>query len=266
MALNIGAAFGPALGLMLFTWNAHVVFWLAALLLAAYTLLLWGKLKPAQPFSAAGIAVSAPHFSDFKNPEMRIILLLTLCYLPLGFLYSQVDSTLPFHLKNHFSNYKSVLALLLSFNGITVILLQLWIAKATARFAAPSMLGISYLLFAAVALGYGFAPSLVFLLTAELLFSVGEMLHGPHIQKTISELAGAEKRGYAFAVFGMGPQVSRALGPLIGGLLFDLWGGAPLFLLLAGLFFAVGGIQSKLLRSAALKTPASSPAARAPLP
>jgi MFS family permease len=159
-----------------------------------------------------------------------------------------VDSTLPFHIQTHFGNYKAVLALLLTFNGITVILLQLWIAKATARFAAQWMLAIAYLLFAVVALGYGYAPSLLFLLIAELMFSLGEMLHGPHIRKAISETAPSERLGYAFAVFGLGPQLSRTLGPLIGGILLGRWGGACLFTVLMSSFLIVGGLQFKLLQ------------------
>lgn len=250
MALNVGAAFGPALGLMLFTWNVSVVFWLAALLLGMYSLLLWTRLPAALPQAShkTGSRKSQSSLSSFKSREMRIILLLTLCYLPLGFLYAQVDSTLPFHLKTRFVNYKAILALLLTFNGITVILLQLWIAKATARFTAQRMLAVSYLLFAVVALGYGFAPSLLFLLTAELMFSLGEMLHGPHIRKTISETAPVERLGYSFAVFGLGPQLSRILGPLIGGILLGRWGGAVLFTILAGSFLVVGGLQFKLLQ------------------
>ncbi|WP_019913214.1 MFS transporter [Paenibacillus sp. HW567] len=255
MALNFGAALGPALGLMLFNWNIHVVFWLAALFLALYTLLLWSKLGTVPPPASTGIDSAATLLSSFRSPEFRVILLLTLCYLPLGFLYAQVDSTLPFHLQTHFGNYQAVLTLLLTFNGITVILLQLWIARATARFTARRMLSIAYLLFAGVTLGYGFAPSLIVLLLTELMFSTGEMLHGPHIQKAISELAPVEARGYSFALFGLGPQVSRALGPLMGGLLLDLWGGAVLFLVLMSAFLVVGRIQSRLLQPAAAAEP-----------
>lgn len=250
MALNIGAAFGPALGLMLFTWNAHVVFWLAALLLGMYSLLLWTRLPAAPPPASHMVRgrKSSNSLSTFKSREMRLILLLTLCYLPLGFLYAQVNSTLPFHLQTHFGNYKAVLTLLLTFNGITVILLQLWIAKATARFSAHKMLGLAYVLLAGAALGYGIAPSLLFLLAAELMFSLGEMLHGPQIRKAISETAPAERLGYAFAIFGLGPQISRTLGPLIGGILLGRWGGAVLFILLAGSFLVIGGLQFKLLK------------------
>ncbi|NUU63555.1 MDR family MFS transporter [Paenibacillus agri] len=255
MALNFGAAFGPALGLMLFSWNVHIVFWIAALLLAAYSGLLWLRLKESAPSrlprSGQTNGAAVPWLTAAKQPENRMIIWLTLCYLPVGFLYAQVDSTLPFQLQTYFDNYKAVLATMLTFNGVTVILLQLWVAKVTSRFTARRMLSIAYLLFAAVALGYGFAPTLVLLLTAEFIFSVGEMLHGPHAQKAVAEMATADQRGYAFAIYGMGPQVSRALGPLLGGIVLDLWNGTALFVLIAFFTLIMGRIQSRLLRNAA---------------
>lgn len=251
LAFNVGAAIGPALGLMLFTWNVHLVFWLATLLLGLYSLLLWTRLRiAAPPASRQSNPCSTPgRLPLFKSREMRIILLLTLCYLPLGFLYAQVSSTLPFHLQTQFSNYKAVLTLLLTFNGITVIVLQLWIARATARFPAYKMLGIAYALFGLAALGYGYAPSLLFLLLTELMFSVGEMLHGPHIRKAISDIAPEQQLGYVFAVFGLGAQLSRTLGPLVGGIILDQWGGSVLFTILMLTFLCVGGWQFRLMQA-----------------
>jgi MFS family permease len=248
MALNFGAAIGPALGLMLFSWNVHIVFWIASLLLALYSGLLWLRLKESAPTLEVKTDHAMSRLSAIRLPENRTILWLTLCYFPVGFLYAQVDSTLPFQLKTHFENYKAVLALMLTFNGVTVILLQLWIAKITARYTAQRMLGIAYVMFATVALGYGLAPSLLLLLTAEFVFSVGEMLHGPHAQKAIAEIASPDRRGYAFAIFGMGPQASRAIGPLLGGVVLDLWGGAVMFVLLAAFILTIGSLQNKLLK------------------
>ena len=169
--------------------------------------------------------------------------------MPVSLLYAQVESTFPLHLQQNFENYKTVFAAIITFNGCVVIALQIWIAKRTEHVSAYLVVAASYLLFAIVSVGYGFVPIFAILLFVEFLFTIGEMLNGPHIQKVISVIAPEEHRGWYFSVFGMNWQLSRAIGPILGGLLFSHYGGKMMFAVLAAIILIAGIAQTRYIRS-----------------
>jgi MFS family permease len=248
-AFNIGAAAGPLIGLAMFSWHPQYVFLISALTTIIYSLLLWAKVPETRPERALSRHPAAPsERTKGRLLEHKALLLMTLFGLPVGLLYAQVDTTLPLHLQKHFDNYKSVLATLLTFNGLVVIALQMWIAKRSEAMSAYLMVGASYGLFAIVALGYGFVPFFGLLLAVEFVFTIGEMLYGPHIQKVISKIAPEHQRGWYFSVFGMNQQLSRAVGPIFGGLLLSRFSGEFLFIVLALLLVVFGFCQVRIIR------------------
>lgn len=256
-ALNIGAAAGPLLGLVMFSWHPEIVFLICALSTLLYSMLVWWKVpetRPAREPSAQAEAVPAagarPPVRSFGWQEHKTLYLISLCALVMNLLYAQVETTLPLHLQAHFEDYKSVLATMLTFNGIVVIALQMWIAKRSEPLPSYAVIGAAYALYALVALGYGFAPWLWLLLATEFLFTIGEMLWGPHVQKVIAEIAPADKRGWYFSVFGMNWQLSRAVGPVLGGLLMSSFSGEGMFLLISAAICVAGVAIIAVVRKA----------------
>lgn len=241
-ALNLGAAAGPLLGLVLYSWNMHIVFLICALSTGIYAIVVWWKVPETLPSDLkeqTGIQ-GRSQASPIRLREHKLLLWITLSAMPVTMLYAQVESTFPLHLQTRFENYQTIYATLMTFNGLTVILLQMWIARKTKDFPVHWIMGISYALFAAVSLGYGFAPWFAMLLAVELIFTTGEMLNGPHTQKLVSVIAPPEHRGLYFSIFGMNWQLARAIGPLLGGLVLSRLNGEWLFTLLAALIAAAG--------------------------
>ncbi|MCC3376736.1 MFS transporter [Cohnella sp. REN36] len=248
-ALNVGAAAGPVLGLMMFQWNPTAVFLLSACTFLANGLLVLFKLPetaPAKrapgpaPAGAAATGAAPAARTAFSWRSHKPLVLLTLCSLPVGLLYSQVETTLPLHLKTHFDDYRTVLASLLTFNGVMVIALQIWIARRTERIRSYQVLAVSQALFAIVAIGYGYAGLIAVLFAAEFVFTIGEMAAGPHSQKAISILAPPEQRGFYFSVYGASYLLARGIGPILGGALLSQSSGEVLFTVLAVLIAASG--------------------------
>ncbi len=62
-----------------------------------------------------------------------------------------------------------------------------------------------------------------------------------HMQTFVSRLAPDHMRGRYFAFFGLHWDISRTIGPFLGGMMFIKFGGAALFLAIAGIV-AAGGI------------------------
>ncbi|MFD0696031.1 MDR family MFS transporter [Paenibacillus sp. GCM10027628] len=248
-ALNMGSAFGPLIGLLLFTWNPTVIFLLCSVALIAYAGLVVWKVPETVPVKNASEQAESRIKPKVRWLDHKPLLWITLLGLPVTLLYAQVESTFPLHLQNHFENYKSVFATIVTFNGCVVAVLQLWVAKRTEQVSAFLVIAVSYLLFAIVALGYGFVPMLAILLIVEFLFTVGEMLYGPHMQKVISVIAPMEQRGWYFSVYGLNWQVSRAAGPVLGGLIFSHFGGEFMFSALSALIVITGIAQTMYIRN-----------------
>ncbi|MEW9700553.1 MDR family MFS transporter [Paenibacillus sp. SI8] len=257
-ALNMGSAFGPLIGLLLFTWNPTIIFLTCSVALFAYALLVFMKVPETMPEKSAEQKAASRQKQKIKWMDHKPLLWITLLGVPVSMLYAQTESTFPLHLQNHFENYKTVFASIVTFNGLIVIALQLWIAKRTEHVSAFIVIAVSYLLFAIVALGYGLVPAFAILLFVEFLFTIGEMLYGPHIQKVISIIAPEEQRGWYFSVHGMNWQVSRAVGPVLGGLIFSHFGGNIMFAALSVIIVIAGVAQTIYIRNLHKKKAVSS--------
>lgn len=246
-ALNVGAAVGPMLGLLFFTKSPALVFGIAAASCFTYALVLWWKVPETLPARTDGSTPKgpAPRLVLREHPS---ILRMTLLAVPISLLYSQVESVFPLHLKDRFTDYQTMFAWLMTINGTAVILLQMWIAKRTERMASSRVIFAAYLILCAVAFGYGFAPTFALLVIVEILFTIGEMLVGPHMQKAVSMIAPPDMRGRYFSIYGLNWQLSRAVGPFLGGLLFTQYGGGHTFGWLAILLSAAGIFQFRLIR------------------
>ena len=247
-ALNMGSAFGPLLGLLLFTWNPTIIFLTCAVALLAYAGLVVWKVPETMPVKSAAEQELSKTKPRIRWRDHKPLLWITFLAMPVSLLYAQVESTFPLHLQQNFENYKTVFAAIITFNGCVVIALQIWIAKRTEHVSAYLVVAASYLLFAIVSVGYGFVPIFAVLLFVEFLFTIGEMLNGPHIQKVISVIAPEEHRGWYFSVFGMNWQLSRAIGPILGGLLFSHYGGKMMFAVLAAIILIAGIAQTRYIR------------------
>lgn len=251
-AFNVGAAVGPAIGLVMFGWNASAVFLISAGMFLFYALLVILKLKETAPLL---VGSDRP---EQQGPRTRVkfkwavhkpLIWLTVLGLPIGILYAQVETTLPLHLETSFEHYKSIFAAMLSFNGAAVIVLQIWIARRTESTASHYVIGASYVLLAIVAIGYGYAEVLWLLFLSEFIFTIGEMLYGPHFQKTISIMAPPEERGFYFSVNGASYMLAKGVGPLLGGWLLTATNGETLFTAIAIVIIVSGAMQFRVVRS-----------------
>ncbi|MGD8188783.1 MDR family MFS transporter [Brevibacillus ginsengisoli] len=248
-ALNVGAAVGPLLGFIVFTKDPSFVFGISAVAFVIYALVVWWKVPETMPVKEKHEHSAVRQSQPFRIADHKTLFLITFFAIPVSLLYAQTEATLPLHLKTYFANYQSVLVTLMTINGAVVILLQLWIAKRTEKLNPAKVILVSYLLFAIVSYGYGWLPVLSLLIVNEVLFTIGEMMNGPHIQKAVSLLAPSEMRGRYFSIFGMSWQISKAVGPLLGGVLMTKFGGAVMFSCIGLLLFLSGMAQYRILNS-----------------
>lgn len=245
MALNVGAAVGPMLGLFLFRANPALVFGLAAgslFLFFAAVLLLIPETKPAK--KSPKESRSGKWRETWRWREHTPLFLLTFLAVPMSLLYGQVDTNLPIHLREHFADYQKVFAVMMTVNGTMVMLCQMAVAGWTERFESGKVLAVSFLLLVAVSAGYGWAGSFEVLIAAEIAFTLAEMLGLPHMNKVVARIAPVHLRGRYFAIFGLQWGVGRSLGPALGSAVFVAWGGEVMFYLIGALcLFSAASIR-----------------------
>lgn len=259
-ALNAGAAIGPMFGLLLVKINQSLAFLSSAVSLLIYTALVIMFVPETldslvkKPLVAGNAAEAENRPTPFILREHRFLVLFTLFSLPINLLYSQVESNFPLYLKANFEDYITIFTSLMSLNGIIVVLSAVWLAKKTEKLHTPYVLSTGYLLFALVALGYGFGPSMKFvplLFVAEVIFTIGEGLTFPNQNKLLSIVAPPEMRARYFSIFSLNWGIAKSLGPILGAVIFAHWGGLTLFLVISGLILLSGMANYAITEQAA---------------
>lgn len=257
-ALNVGAAAGPLLGVMIYKMNPDIGFALCAAALLAYCLLLLWKVPETLPEDVRRRAAQAHLAPKEQQPRIRVrehklLFLMTLVAIPISLLYTQVESVLPQHLKVNFDDALNTYALLLTINGTMVVCTQLLIARYAERLPMKKVIIAAYLMLACTAFGYGFSTVFAFLVFAEIMFTLGEMLWGPQIQKAISIMAPEDLRGRYFSIFGLNWGVTGTFGPVLGATMFTHFGG-DFWFAIVGVALIIGGfIQYRLVGKVASK-------------
>lgn len=256
-ALNVGAAVGPLIGVMVYKFNPGIAFAICSLALFLYCLLIIWKVPETLPKAVRRQEAGAPKQAHQPQPKLIIrehttLFLIMLAALPISLLYSQTEVILPQHLRTHFDDFLNVFATLMTINGILVVSCQMLIAKFAERFPAKKVILAAYLFLGCVGFGYGWAPTLLLLIVAEALFTIGEMLYGPQINKAISVLAPPEFRGRYFSIFAANWGITGTFAPSIGAYAFRHIGGAFWFSII-GLLLLIAGIFQYRLVSRAMK-------------
>lgn len=265
-ALNLGAAAGPLIGVTLYKINPAIAFGICSATLMIYCLLIMWKIPETLPKERreSGKQKGGQPEDVSKAPKLRLrehttLLWMTLAAIPVSLLYSQVEIILPQHLRTRFDDFLTVFATLMTINGVLVVCCQIAIARFADRFPPERIILAAYLLLGCVGFGYGWAPVFWLLVVAEAIFTIGEMLYGPQIQKAISVLAPAELRGRYFSIFGANWGITGTIGPSTGAVAFRNIGGAYWFSIVGLLLLIAGVFQYGLVKKAVRKS-SSAPA------
>jgi MFS family permease len=157
-----------------------------------------------------------------------------------AFVYFQSNATFPLHVQDSgLSN--SDYGLLISLNGLAIVILELPFTSITQRFPAIPTLFVGSLL---VGLGFAlnaWAESLAALAFTVLVWTIGEIVYAPVAATYVADIAPEHLRGRYQGAWGLTWGIAFMLGPAIGAALYA-WNGDG-FWLLCGLL----GLLSALL-------------------
>ncbi|WP_026293718.1 MDR family MFS transporter [Saccharibacillus kuerlensis] len=264
-AINIGVVFGPILGLRLGSAESTFPFVIAGVVYILYGLVLiiqfavYRSVLPLPSEAAPPRIREALAVTSRDRIFMPVLIGTTFCVLGYGHFSSTLAQYLA--LTPSIEKGRELFSYMLAMNAAVVLIVQFPIVRTVSRFkpVVPLILGNG--LVALSLLMFGMGHSLVLMLTAVFVFTVGEVLLFTMMDMLIDRIAPLQWKGTYFGTIGFN-NIGNVAAPIVGGLLLDrfaLQSGlavfAPLALLTAcGLPFLLAAHNRLSAREAAVST------------
>jgi MFS family permease len=222
-ALNAGFAFGPATAGFLARYSFKWLFIGDAITSVLFGLVAWFLL----PHGVRASSEAASWSSAWRvmRGDRRFHKLL-LAQFAIALVFLQMSSTFSLHVTS-WGISKEIYGLLMSLNGVLIILLELPLTTQTRRWPQRATIAAGYLL-----IGFGFmlnawATQLPMLTLVIVIFTIGEMIAMPLASALIVDGVPAEMRGRYMGVYGLVWAIALTIGPSNG---VRLHGGSPILL------------------------------------
>lgn len=257
MANNTGIAIGPSIGGFLAMTSYNVTFYIAAVILILFSLMIFFLLEePDLPavYSPPVEKITKSLHKGIFGPVLKDTRFLTFAG---AFTLTRMASILVFTLlavyaKENFGVSESQYGFLMAINAGMVVFFQIGVTRLTRPFKTLFILTVGALFYAAgvgsIALGstfWAFAASIV-------VMTIGELLIAPTATTTVANFAPPHMHGRYMGAFWVTVEIARAIGPVAGGLLNDLlspvsiWYGGGLLAILGAIgFSAIARRQNK---------------------
>jgi MFS family permease len=242
MATNIGYAVGPVLGAAVGLAGGRSAFLIGAAGYGIYLISLSVALLLAPAVAAAGRASCGTGQKQRVGSVVRGLaesarivaidrrmLFLILAGLLLEAVHGRISSLLAQYLSAEFADGVTILSYVLATNAITVVSLQVVMARLTEKRSPVTSITIGGLLTVVGMAGFAFAGTLGHFIAAMVVFSVGEILIYPAEFAIIDRIAPEQNRGAYFGAQTFA-QIGVFIGPFTGGLLLGAYGGTTMFL------------------------------------
>ena len=247
MAFNAGWAFGPATAGLLARKSFLWLFVGDAATSVLYGIVAWLALPAGLRGTRAGNTVLETLKLLQTDKRFRQVVCAALI---VGLIFVQAFSTMSLEItRNGFS--PSTYGLVISLNGVLVVLCELPLTTITKRFRARRVMALGFAL-----IGAGFASNLLertlpLLLFTTTLFTVGEMISMPVCGAYVADLAPADKRGLYMGTYGMVWALAFVCGPSLGMMLFSanrllLWAACGAMGLLAAAIILAEPVRSRV--------------------
>jgi MFS family permease len=217
LAVNLGFAAGPATAgfladhsfTLLFIGDAatSIVYGLIALFALPHGLRTY--VKTERTGQALRVAL--------RDKPFVVFLLATLCITIVDF---QLGSTFALHVRA--AGFPSrVYGLLISTNGMLIVLFELGITQWTRRFRPRPMIALGYLLAGVGFALTGLAHTVPILAATVVVWTLGEMISSPVASSYAVQLAPEQYRGRYLGLFMMMWSIGMVIGPTVGTFVFE---------------------------------------------
>jgi MFS family permease len=240
LAVNLGFSVGPMLGVFLGVAGSGFTFGLTAV---AYLLFAAALAVACRKYgigdASAGDGEESVRLSKIWRVLSRdlVLLLFVIGGVLLVTVHGEMSVTLSQYVLANFADGVALFGVMMSVNGMTVLLLQAPLTRWTERFSLFRRLVAGALLMAAGEVGFAFSAEWGWFVTAMIVFTLGEILIIPAEYAQIDQIAPPRMRGTYYGAQSVS-ELGSFLGPWAGGLILSAYGGPAMFLVMAVLAVA----------------------------
>ncbi len=173
------------------------------------------------------------------------LLKLMIAGFSLAFANALIEPIYLIYLQDRFTTDMGVLAWAFFPAGLVFMFLPSRLGKLSDRFSRPLLMATGVTVAGTLYISLPFLPSLVWLVVLYPLSAVGQALYSPQMTAMVGDLSHENRRGRIFGIYQMFSGIGLSVGPLMGGWLYDTYGGATTviingaILLLTALFVAL---------------------------
>jgi MFS family permease len=255
MAVNLGFSVGPMIGAFLGFGGSTFAFTLAAAVYVLYAVGLALCFRAFRVTEASAVREETVTLSRIWQVLRHdvVLLLFIMGGVLLVTVHGQMSVTLSQYLNENIAEGVKLFGLLMSINGITVLLVQVPLTRWSEKLSLYRRIVLGSLLLAAGEVGFAASSGWGGFIVAMVIFTLGEILIVPAEYAQIDQITPIGMRGtyygaQSFSDFG------SFLGPWVGGMILSAYGGPAMFLTMAAiavfsLFFFWKGRQLYQVRT-----------------
>ncbi|MED4827377.1 MFS transporter [Bacillus atrophaeus] len=251
-AMNLGFSIGPMVGAFLGIGGSSITFLLTSSVYLVYSIILvflFQSFSVQQNTELNAERIGLAQAWNVVRSD-KVLFFFILGGIMLTTVHGQISVPLSQYLKENIVDGVKLFGLLMSINGVTVIILQVPLTRWSEKFSIfhRIILGSSLLTLGAV--GFAFSAGWAGFILSMIIFTLAEILLVPAEYTQIDQITPHGMRGTYYGAQSFS-EFGNFLGPWIGGILLSAYGGTTMFLTLgaisiASLFFFSKG--RKLVR------------------
>ena len=259
---NLGISIGPAIGGFIAAASYSLAFYVAALGMSLYSLLLAIFARETLPSRQPGYL---PQPKDAKakqdgfagyniilkdSPFISFILTFTLVSICAALIWI----LLPVYATQTFNVPKQLYGFIPATNAIMVVTLQLLVTRVTKRFPTLQVVALGAFFYAIAVGGIALMSGFVGFWICMVIMTIGELIMVPTSSTYVANLAPVDMRGRYMSFYALTWGVAAGIGPIFGGFLNDIFGPKAIWLggavvgSLGVIFFLVLARRSALSR------------------
>jgi MFS family permease len=249
MSNNIGVALGPAIGGFLAATSYALAFYLAAVGMGAYGLLLAlfaVETLPKLEVKESGFGGKGEKFGGYLTIlRDKPFITFALAYTLVIICASLVWVVLPVYAKENFGIPENIYGFIPTTNALMVVTLQVAVTQITKRFSTLPVLTVGAAFYCVAVGGMTFGSGFWGFWIFMVVMTIGELILVPTASTYAANLAPPDKRGRYMSIFGLSWRIAIGTGPILGGVLNDnigpkaIWVGGGLIGLLSVITFLV---------------------------
>ncbi|WP_144555207.1 MFS transporter [Bacillus sp. X1(2014)] len=252
VAQNLGVALGASLGGIVAAYSFQLIFLANTIMYVLFLLIaLFGYKGISVESGKQAAEINVPIVKNRKN--LYALLILCSGYLLCWVAYVQWTTTISSYTQEIGISLKQY-SLLWSINGALIVVAQPLLNSVLKRLSASlkmqMIIGISIFIVSFIVAG----KSTVFsgFLVGMIILTIGEMFIWPAVPTVAFNLAPKGREGFYQGIVNSTATGGRMIGPLLGGIIVDIYNMSALFIVLIGLFLIA--IITTLLYDRSLKT------------